>query len=450
MAFNSSAKYLKGAFIGWTNGELHIPFDFDENRVREKDEDRKQLLRRHKMWAKAPVLMRMILPFAFGCEACGKQQNLGKKQTMTMECIRNDITRGMQNYRFFGKCQDCYSPFVFRTDPDSAAGYRLEMGGVRRYEEADERAMLERELCEREEEEKNTIEKRLMTAKEELNRMHNLEQLMHEQKQRKDEFSLVMLALDKLYEKTETTAGEVPVAGSGKSLAGVGVAGGSRVGADGLMIVGASASTASARSNIDEMNEEAAELADFEEYLDAEYEHVREEFDNEARMEREKRLDEELENTERVTISGATLVEKVQAEAAEKGAESVPSVRNKGVDAELPLAAEVNDEAKKPKIATGGGEAINRFKNMFNAKVTGGSRPATAPRPPSSVLGNAMSSKSLAAPPLSSSSTTLSRATTGGCVAQQNALRGQGPPAKKAKVAPTIDYSSSSESNDDL
>eukprot|EP00392_Amoebophrya_sp_AT5.2_P006112 g6122.t1 len=344
---NMSAKFCKGAFVGWTDVfGLHYPFGFEEDKVRKQDDRKKFLLRKQKLYKKHELWVSMIIPFTFGCEACGTQQNLGKKMTMKMELIRDDFTFGFQNYRFYGHCTDCGALFTFRTDPEAAGGYRLETGGTRRYEEADDRCAMDHAEIDAkaqiQDEKMTALQQKQEEAKAEMARADNLEQLMYMGKEKKDHFALIMAALENLADSKLLG----PVDSVGDSLGGskksVGAAAGSNAGSSATLELGA--------GDDEGAPPDIANMADFEDFLEDEWRRAQVDYEVDLKEEKSKLLDLELD--------------KVNAA--------------QGMSAEAQKEEERRVERKKLGTTVPGNEKINKFMKMFDGKVGKAAGPSTA------------------------------------------------------------------------
>jgi len=131
---NESAKFMKNAFIGWTNTHgMYYPPDFDPTKlVSEKRYNREK---REKGKQKGPRLMniRMMMPFSMVCDTCGNFTYVATKFNSRVEKVANEDYYGCAIYRFYGKCQHCLAEFTFKTDPKTA-DYVMETGGKRNYE----------------------------------------------------------------------------------------------------------------------------------------------------------------------------------------------------------------------------------------------------------------------------------------------------------------------------
>ncbi|CAD7926173.1 unnamed protein product [Amoebophrya sp. A120] len=372
---NMSAKFMKGAFVGWTDTVgLHYSHDFDEQKIRALDDKKKFLQRKQKLYKTHKMMIRMIIPFSFSCETCGRMNNLGKKIQMRMEMICDDFTNGYQNYRFFGKCPHCLAHFVFRTDPEVAGGYRLELGGRRAYEEADDRTSLERALQYDEEEYKETMQYKQEQAREELALADNLENLIHFRKERKKDGTMLMNALDKLFSSNANSA-----LGEGNNYRledGVGIAGGGSSTASSALMPGTTA------GEDWQMNE--ADAVDFEMWLDTEYQLAQEAFEQTAREERGKQLDRELmtleeREEEKIANEGGAAANvgprPMNPPTIEVSAQNQKKMKIKasiaGTDLDMKEIQAQQDAEQRKRLGTSGpgNASINRFKSMFNAKV---------------------------------------------------------------------------------
>ncbi|CAD7925932.1 unnamed protein product [Amoebophrya sp. A120] len=205
---NESAKFMKNAYIGWTNTVgLHYGHDYDPEQVRKKDYEHKLRLKKMKLYKKEMIEISMIIPFTFICTTCGEFNYIGKKLRMEMEAIRGRIECGLQVYRFYAKCPNCHARFTFRTDP-ATQGYTLESGGKRTYEHGQDVAAGE-ELLEKNEKEAaqesdlKRIEQAAAQAADEMQMYNALEETMAIQRRggrdRDAVISRALEALDFLY-----------------------------------------------------------------------------------------------------------------------------------------------------------------------------------------------------------------------------------------------------------
>jgi len=133
---NESAKFMKNAYIGWTNTHgMYYPPDYDPGKlVPEKKYNREKFLK-DKNQPKGPKTMsiRMMMPFSMICGTCGNFTYVATKFNSKVEKLDNESYYGCAIYRFYGKCQHCCATFTFKTDP-ATADYVMETGGSRSYE----------------------------------------------------------------------------------------------------------------------------------------------------------------------------------------------------------------------------------------------------------------------------------------------------------------------------
>lgn len=132
---NESAKFMKNAYIGWTNTHgMYYPHDFDPNKL-VAEKKYKGEKSKSKLGVKAPRLMniRMMMPFSMICGTCGNFTYVATKFNSRVEKIQNESYFGCAVYRFYGSCQHCLGAFTFKTDP-ATADYVMETGGSRSYE----------------------------------------------------------------------------------------------------------------------------------------------------------------------------------------------------------------------------------------------------------------------------------------------------------------------------
>lgn len=132
---NESAKFMKNAFIGWTNTTgMYYPPDFDPNKlVSEKKYNREKFAGTKRQKMPRMMNIRMMMPFSMICTTCGNFSYVATKFNSQVEKIQNESYFGCAIYRFYGKCQHCLAVFTFKTDPASA-DYVMETGGKRSYE----------------------------------------------------------------------------------------------------------------------------------------------------------------------------------------------------------------------------------------------------------------------------------------------------------------------------
>eukprot|EP00392_Amoebophrya_sp_AT5.2_P000100 g100.t1 len=205
---NESAKFMKNAYIGWTNtAGLYYAHDYDPEKVQKLNQREKYLKKKAGTYKKHVLEMSMIIPFTFICDTCGEFNYIGKKLMFKMEAIRGETQLGLNIYRFYGKCPHCQCQFTFKTDPESQ-GYVLESGGRRTYEHGQTVAEGEKQLKEEHEKEAEDgtlkrIEQAAQGAAEEMRMQDALEETLAIQrragKSRDNMINQALAALDFLY-----------------------------------------------------------------------------------------------------------------------------------------------------------------------------------------------------------------------------------------------------------
>jgi len=207
---NESAKFMKNAYIGWTNTHgLYYPPDFEPGKlVPEKRYNREKFLK-DKNKPKGPKTMgiRMMFPFSMICGTCGNFTYVATKFNSRVEKVQNEDYFGCAIYRFHGKCQHCCAAFTFKTDPASA-DYVMETGGSRSYEcwkDADQ--AVDTVTKSKEEEAANDAMKALELASEsaaaEMLINDALEGQQEINKRGKNPYEIITQALEFLYTKHE-------------------------------------------------------------------------------------------------------------------------------------------------------------------------------------------------------------------------------------------------------
>jgi hypothetical protein len=214
---NESAKFVKNCFVGWTMTHgLHYPHDYDPKKVQQLSRAKTRKQKREGTHTKEQMVMTMIIPFTFQCDVCSEFQYLGKKQNFKVEPVPCEDGRGAQSYlgvrimRFRGKCTECSSEFVMRSDPKSG-GYLLEKGGRRMHEDGRDRAnvdeMLDKEDKARIHRDKvSELDQKRKEAQENMKSAEAVEDIMTINARGRDRHGIIdnaMADLDKLYRDFE-------------------------------------------------------------------------------------------------------------------------------------------------------------------------------------------------------------------------------------------------------
>jgi len=202
---NESAKFMKNAFIGWTDTHgMYYPTDFDPSKLVSKD---RYLGKKKSKKDRGQQMMniRMMMPFSMVCGTCGEYTYVGTKFNSRVERIRGQDYFGAAIYRFYGKCQHCASEHTFKTDPKTA-DYVMESGGSRSYECWKDADTAEESMAKNKEEEAEfdamkALEHASASAAAEMELSDAIEeQLMMNKRGRKME-ETISQALDFLYKK---------------------------------------------------------------------------------------------------------------------------------------------------------------------------------------------------------------------------------------------------------
>jgi hypothetical protein len=77
--------------------------------------------------------VRMMMPLTCRCNTCGQYAGIGTKYNMRKETVLNERYLGIAIFRFYFKCNDCYSEITFKTDPKNS-DYIVEHGATRSYD----------------------------------------------------------------------------------------------------------------------------------------------------------------------------------------------------------------------------------------------------------------------------------------------------------------------------
>ncbi len=77
--------------------------------------------------------VRMMMPLTCRCNTCGSYAYIGTKYNMRKETVLNQRYLGIAIFRFYFKCNDCYSEITFVTDPKNS-DYIVEHGATRSYD----------------------------------------------------------------------------------------------------------------------------------------------------------------------------------------------------------------------------------------------------------------------------------------------------------------------------
>lgn len=144
-----------------------------------------RLIRNEKQTEKQDSV-RMMLPFSLRCYTCGNYLYIGTKFNMRKETCDEDYL-GIPIYRFYMKCNYCYSEITMKTDPKNS-DYICEHGGARTYEAWKDARAAEHSLKEkREQEEKGNamkfLENRTRDSKREMEILDALDEMRNMSRQ---------------------------------------------------------------------------------------------------------------------------------------------------------------------------------------------------------------------------------------------------------------------------
>mmetsp|Transcript_29417 Transcript_29417/g.75317 ORF Transcript_29417/g.75317 Transcript_29417/m.75317 type:complete len:347 (-) Transcript_29417:51-1091(-) len=197
MADGQSAKFMKNAHIGWTNGSYYYPPDFDYKKLAAPKDFMK-----HKQRGVQTMGMRMMMPFTMVCETCGEYMYIGTKFNSRCEKIKGGNYYGVATYRFTGKCKSCVADFTFRTDHETS-GYILETGGKRQYEAMADAEIAVEKVKEDKEARKDdamqALEDKRIDMEREMHDIDALERLIEMGKRGARAYDMISFALDKLF-----------------------------------------------------------------------------------------------------------------------------------------------------------------------------------------------------------------------------------------------------------
>ena len=144
-----------------------------------------RLIRNEKQTEKQDSV-RMMLPFSLRCYTCGNYLYIGTKFNMRKETCDEDYL-GIPIYRFYMKCNYCYSEITMKTDPKNS-DYICEHGGARTYEAWKDARAAEHSLRDkREQEEKGNamkfLENRTRDSKREMEILDALDEMRNMSRQ---------------------------------------------------------------------------------------------------------------------------------------------------------------------------------------------------------------------------------------------------------------------------
>ena len=96
----------------------YYPPDFNPDKIRRVEKKNK-----HKI-----CNVRMMLPMTMRCYSCNNYMYVGTKFNMKVEPVEGEDYLGIEIYRFYYRCKNCYSQITFKTDPENN-DYIAENGG---------------------------------------------------------------------------------------------------------------------------------------------------------------------------------------------------------------------------------------------------------------------------------------------------------------------------------
>src|SRR3990167_263705 len=144
-----------------------------------------RLIRNQKQTEKQDSV-RMMLPFSLRCYTCGNYLYIGTKFNMRKETCDEEYLN-IPIYRFYMKCNHCYSEITMKTDPKNS-DYLCERGGARTYEAWKDARAAENTLKDkREKEEKGNamkfLENRTRDSKREMEILDALDEMRNMSRQ---------------------------------------------------------------------------------------------------------------------------------------------------------------------------------------------------------------------------------------------------------------------------
>ncbi|KAG2327521.1 hypothetical protein Bca52824_010249 [Brassica carinata] len=139
----------------------YIPPDFDPRKI-----PRLRIPKNHQK------KIRFMLPVSVRCNTCGSYMSKGTKFNCREEQVINEMYLGIKIHRFYIKCTKCSAEITIKTDPKNS-GYVVESGAIgpyNGYEEEEEKHEVAENALE-------SLEKRTMVSKREIEVMAALDEM---------------------------------------------------------------------------------------------------------------------------------------------------------------------------------------------------------------------------------------------------------------------------------
>ncbi|KFK36529.1 hypothetical protein AALP_AA4G136000 [Arabis alpina] len=79
------------------------------------------------------INVRMMLPMNIQCRTCGNNMYKGTKFNSRKEYVIGEAYLGIQIFRFYFECTNCFAELTMKTDPQNS-DYIIESGATRTYD----------------------------------------------------------------------------------------------------------------------------------------------------------------------------------------------------------------------------------------------------------------------------------------------------------------------------